>query len=59
VFPLVAREPTAGLIDHVTAVLVVPLTVAVNECVWDGFSVPVVVLSDITAVGVYSKFSGM
>ena len=50
-FPLVVSEPTAGLSDHVTAALVVPETVAVTDCVWDGFNVPVVALSEITTGG--------
>jgi hypothetical protein len=33
---VVPIEPTSGLIDHVTAVFVVPETAAVNCCVCDG-----------------------
>ncbi len=34
--PLLAKLPTPELKAHVTAVLLVPETVAVNVCCWDG-----------------------
>jgi hypothetical protein len=40
--PVVLIEPTTGLMDHVTAVFVVPETVAVNCCVCNGPRVDVV-----------------
>jgi hypothetical protein len=50
--PVVLIEPTAGLIDHVTAVFVVPETAAVNCCVCDGPRAAVVGETDtVTTVG--------
>ncbi len=40
--PLVEMAPTAGLSDQATAVLIVPLTVAVNCWLCDAFTVALV-----------------
>jgi hypothetical protein len=44
-------EPTAGEMDQVTAVLVVPVTVAVNCCCWEAFRVAVAGDTETPTVG--------
>jgi hypothetical protein len=49
--------PTAGLNDHVTPVFVVPVTAAVNCCVWEAVREAVVGVIETLIGGVMAKLA--